>query len=59
MAREELLRGHVVDRNREEALDLAGVKIHREEPVCTGALDHVGEQAAGDRLTRFRLAVLP
>ena len=56
---EQRQRGHVVDRDREEALDLAGVQVHREHAVGAGELEHVGDEAAGDRLARLRLAVLP
>ncbi len=58
VAREERQRGHVVDRDREEALDLAGVEVHRQDPVGAGDLQHVGDEAGGDRLARLRLAVL-
>ena len=59
VASEELLRRHVVDRDREEALDLARVQVHGQNAVGAGALDHVGEEAARDRLARLRLTVLP
>ena len=42
----------------EEALDLAGVQIHREHAVDARGLEHVGHQARGDRLARRRLLVL-
>ena len=58
VAREERQRRHVVDRDREEALDLAGVQVHRQDPVGAGDLEHVGDEARGDRLARLRLAVL-
>ena len=57
--REELQRGHVVDRDREEALDLARVEIHRQHAVDARELEHVGEEARRDRLARLGLAVLP
>ena len=44
--REQLLRGHVVDRDREEALDLAGVEVHRQEPVDARELEHVRDEPA-------------
>ena len=56
--REHEQRGHVVDRVAEEALDLAGVEVHREHAVGAGGLDHAGHQARGDRLARRRLLVL-
>ena len=44
--REERQRGHVVDRDREEALDLARVQVHRQHAVDAGELEHVGDEAA-------------
>ena len=35
-----------------------GVEIHRQDAVGAGELEHVGDEAAGDRLARLRLAVL-
>ena len=58
VAREERQRRHVVDGDREEALDLAGVQVHRQHAVGAGELEHVGDEARGDRLARLRLAVL-
>jgi len=57
--REELQCRHVVDRDREEALDLAGVEVHRQDAVDTRELEHVRDETGGDRLTWFRLPVLP
>ena len=51
-------RGHVVDRDLEEALDLAGVEIHREHAVGPGRLEHPRHQPRADRLARGRLLVL-
>ena len=45
VAREERQRGHVVDGDREEALDLAGVQVHRQHAVGAGELEHVGDEA--------------
>ena len=45
--------GHV-----EEALDLAGVQVDGDDPVGAGDGEQVGEQAGGDRLAPFGLAVL-
>ena len=56
--REERQRGHVVDRDREEALDLAGVEVHRQHAVGAGGLEHVGDELGRDRLARRRLLVL-
>ncbi len=44
--------GHVVHGLREEALELAGVEVHRHEPVDAGHLERVGHEAGGDRLAR-------
>src|SRR5437762_553536 len=41
-------RGQLVDRDLEEALDLAGVQIEGQDAVRAGHLDHVGDQAGGD-----------
>ena len=49
----------MVDRNGEEALDLARVQVHRDHAVDTGALERVGDELRGDRLARRRLLVLP
>ena len=59
VAREERQRGHVIDGDGEETLDLPGVQVHRQDPVGTGELEHVGDEASGDRLARLRLPVLP
>ena len=59
MSREQRQRRHVVDRDREEALDLSGVQVHREHPVGAGQLQHVGDEPRRDRLARLRLAILP
>ena len=56
--REQLQRGHVVDGDGEEALDLARVQIHRQHAVDAGELEHVGDEARRDRLARLRLPVL-
>ena len=58
VVREERQRGHVVDRDREEALDLPRVQVHRQDAVGAGELKHVGDEARGDRLARLGLAVL-
>jgi hypothetical protein len=58
VAREQLLRGHVVDGDREEALNLAGVQVHRQHPVDSRELEHVRHETRRDRLARLRLAVL-
>ena len=51
-------RGHVVDRDVEEPLNLAGVKVHGQDAVGAGVLDHVRDHPGGDRLARRRLPVL-
>src|SRR5438045_1809066 len=56
--REERQRRHVVDRDVEEPLDLARVQVHGQDSVCSRELEHVGDEPAGDRLARLRLAVL-
>jgi hypothetical protein len=48
----------VVDRHVEEALDLPRMEIHREHPVDSGRLDHVGDEAGGDGLAGRGLLVL-
>ena len=58
MARKERQRSHVVDRDREESLDLSCVEVHRQHAIGPGQLKHVGHKTAGDRLTWLRLAVL-
>ena len=35
---------HVVDGDREEALDLARVEVHRQDAVGAGQLEHVGDE---------------
>ena len=52
-------RREVIDRNVEEALDLAGMKIDADHAVGTGDGQHVGQQLRGNRLTATRLAILP
>ena len=49
---------HVVDRLVEETLYLAGVQVHRQDAVDARGLEHVGNEARGDRLARPRLLVL-
>ncbi len=50
----------VVHGNREEALDLVGVEIHREHVVDAGLGDHAGHHAGRDRHPRgARPAILP
>ncbi len=48
-------RRHVIDGALEEALDLAGVEIHREDAISAGALEHPGDHAGADRLARRAL----
>ena len=52
-------RREVIDRNVEEALDLAGMKIDTDHPVSAGDGQHVSQQLRGNRLTAARLAILP
>jgi hypothetical protein len=56
--REDEHRRHVVHRLLEEALRLAGVKVHGEDTVGAGGLEHAGDEAGGDRLARRGLLVL-
>jgi hypothetical protein len=58
VAREQRQRRHVVDRNREEALDLSGVQVHGQDAIGARELEHVGDQPARNRLARLRLPVL-
>ena len=55
--REHRQRRHVVDRDLEESLNLAGVEIHGQDAICTGVLDHVRDHAGSDRLAGRRLPV--
>ena len=48
----------VVDRAVEEALDLAGVEVDRDDALGPGGLEHVGDELGGDRLPTLGLAVL-
>ena len=48
----------VVDRDVEEALDLAGMQVERQHAVGAGMGDQVGDQLGGDRRARAGLAVL-
>ena len=50
----------VVDRDVEEALDLVGVQVHRQQPLDADRLEHVGDDLGADRHPRrARPAVLP
>ncbi len=49
--------GQLVDRDVEEALDLALVEVHREQPVGAGDADHVGDEARRDGHARLVLLV--
>ena len=57
VVREHVDRGQLVDRDVEEALDLALVEVHREDPVRAGDRDHVGDEAGRDRDARLVLLV--
>ena len=52
-------RGQLVDGDVEEALDLALVEVHGQDPVGAGDGDHVGDQAGRDRDARLVLLVRP
>ena len=49
VVREQVDRGQLVDRDVEEALDLALVEVHGQDPVGAGHRDHVGDEARRDR----------
>ena len=51
-------RGQVVNRDIEEALNLALVQVEGDDAVDAGALEQVGDEAGGDGLARAGLAVL-
>ena len=51
-------RRHVIDRLLEEALDLAGMEIHRQNAVGAGDLEHPRHEPRGNRLARLGLLVL-
>ncbi len=51
--------GHVVYRDGEETLDLAGVEVDGQEPVGPRRGDHVGDQSCGDGHPWFVLLVGP
>ena len=57
VVREHVDRGQLVDRDVEEALDLALVEVHREDAVGAGDRDHVGDEAGRDRHPRLVLLV--
>ena len=59
VVREHVDGGQLVDRDVEEALDLALVEVHRQDPVGAGDGDHVGDQAGRDRDARLVLLVRP
>ena len=57
VVREDVDGGQLVDRDVEEALDLALVEVHRQHPVGAGDADHVGDEAGRDRHPRLVLLV--
>ena len=57
VAGEQVDGGQLVDRDVEEALDLALVEVHRQEAVGAGDGHHVGDQAGRDRDARLVLLV--
>ncbi len=48
----------VIGRDIEEALDLSGVEVHREDAVGTGIGNHIGDELGRDRRTRSGFAIL-
>ena len=55
---EQRQRGEVVEGEVEEALDLTGVEVDRDDAVGPGGEEQVGEQPGGDRLAALGLPVL-
>ena len=51
-------RAEMVERNVEEALDLRGVQVHRNDAVSAGAFEEVRGEFRGDRNAAFVFAVL-
>ncbi len=49
--------GQLVDGDVEEALDLALVQVHRQQPIGTGDADHVGDETSRDGYPRLVLLV--
>ena len=49
----------MVDGDVEEALDLVGVQVDRQDAVGAGGLEHVGDQFGADGHAALVLAVLP
>jgi hypothetical protein len=49
----------VIHRAVEEALDLVGVQVDGDDPVCARGLEQVGDQPGRDRLAPAMLLVLP
>ena len=58
VAREDWSGEQVVGRDVEEALDLAGVEIEREDAVGAGAFDQVGDEFGRNRRARSGFAIL-
>ena len=54
---ENVQRGQLIDRDVEEALDLAGVQVDGQDAVGASGLDKIGEQARGDRHARLVLLI--
>ena len=59
VARQHVDGGQLVDRDVEEALDLALVEVHRQHAVGAGDGDHVGDEPRRDRHARLVLLVRP
>ncbi len=51
-------RHQIVDRNVEEALNLRGVQIHRDDAARAGDFEEVRDHLGRDRLATFRLLIL-
>lgn len=48
----------IVNRNVEEALNLACVKVHGDDMIAASSLEHVGHQLGGDRSTALVFLIL-
>ena len=59
VARQDVDRRQLVDRDREEALDLSLVQVHGQHPVGSGHGQHVRDEPRGDRDARLVLLVGP
>lgn len=49
----------MIDRDIEEALNLLGMEVHRQDAICAGSDEQVGDEFGGDGDAGLVLAVLP